>query len=89
MFTRNVQFWKEDGWEGRKSRVETWNADTKEDLFLKILTANNKIQKNFDKNKMNGDCWRFLDDDWKLQEEYDKWWANLGIEKQQEIFENA
>ena len=55
MFTRNVQFWKEDGWQGRKAKVETWNADTKEDLFLRILTANNKIQKHFDKNKMNGD----------------------------------
>ena len=56
---------------------------------MKMLVANNKLQKAFDSYEMNGDCWRFTDDDWKLQEEYDTWWKNLGEEKREEIFENA
>lgn len=88
-FKAKVQFWQEDGWVGNKCRVEDWEANTKEDLFLKMLKANNHIQKNFDPEEMNGDCYRFLDEDWKLQEEYDEWWRNLGEEKREEIFDNA
>lgn len=89
MFTCDVQYVKEDSWEGRKDRIEQWEAPTKEDLFMKMLVANNKLQKAFDSSEMNGDCWRFTDDDWKLQEEYDTWWKNLGEEKREEVFENA
>ncbi len=89
MFKCDVQYVKEDSWEGRKDRVEQWEAPTKEDLFMKMLVANNKLQKAFDSSEMNGDCWRFTDDDWKLQEEYDTWWKNLGEEKREEVFENA
>jgi hypothetical protein len=88
-FKADVQYWQESGWVGTKSHVETWEADTKEDLFLRMLKANNHIQKNFDDDEMNGDCYRFLDEDWKLQEEYDEWWRNLGEEKREEIFEKA
>lgn len=89
MFKCDVQYVKEDSWEGRKDRIEQWEAPTKEDLFMKMLVANNKLQKAFDSYEMNGDCWRFTDDDWKLQEEYDTWWKNLGEEKREEVFENA
>lgn len=89
MFKCDVQFWKEENWHCRKDHVEQWESPTKEDLFMKMLVANNRLQKSFDKHKMNGDCWRFTDDDWKLQEEYDTWWKNLGEEKREEIFENA
>lgn len=89
MFKCDVQYVKEDSWEGRKDRIEQWEAPTKEDLFMKMLVANNKLQKAFDSSEMNGDCWRFTDDDWKLQEEYDTWWKNLGEEKREEVFENA
>lgn len=89
MFKCDVQYVKEDGWEGRKDRIEQWEAPTKEDLFMKMLVANNKLQKAFDSSEMNGDCWRFTDNDWKLQEEYDTWWKNLGEEKREEVFENA
>jgi len=89
MFKCDVQYVKEDSWEGRKDRIEQWEAPTKEDLFMKMLVANNKLQKAFDSREMNGDCWRFTDDDWKLQEEYDTWWKNLGEEKREEVFENA
>lgn len=89
MFKCDVQYVKEDSWEGRKDRIEQWEANTKEDLFMKMLVANNKLQKAFDSREMNGDCWRFTDDDWKLQEEYDTWWKNLGEEKREEVFENA
>ena len=89
MFKWDVQYVKEDSWEGRKDRIEQWEAPTKEELFMKMLVANNKLQKAFDSREMNGDCWRFTDDDWKLQEEYDTWWKNLGEEKREEVFENA
>ena len=89
MFKCDVQYVKEDSWEGRKDRIEQWEAPTKEDLFMKMLVANNKLQKAFDSSEMNGDCWRFTDDDWKLQEEYDTWWKNLGEEKREEVFESA
>ena len=89
MFTCDVQFWKEADWQGRKDHVEKWSEPTKEDLFMKMLVANNRLQKSFDKDEMNGDCWRFTDDDWKLQDEYDAWWRNLGEEKREEIFEKA
>lgn len=89
MFKCDVQYVKEDSWEGRKDRIEQWEAPTKEDLFMKMLVANNNLQKAFDPSEMNGDCWRFTDDDWKLQEEYDTWWKNLGEEKREEVFENA
>ena len=89
MFTCDVQYVKEYSWEGHKDRIEQWEAPTKEDLFMKMLVANNKLQKAFDSREMNGDCWRFTDDDWKLQEEYDTWWKNLGEEKREEVFENA
>lgn len=89
MFKCDVQYVKEDGWVGRKDHIEQWEAPTKEDLFMKMLVANNKLQKAFDSGEMNGDCWRFTDDDWKLQEEYDTWWKNLGEEKREEVFENA
>ena len=89
MFKCDVQYVKEDSWEGRKDRIEQWEAPTKEELFMKMLVANNKLQKAFDPREMNGDCWRFTDDDWKLQDEYDAWWRNLGEEKREEIFENA
>ena len=89
MFKCDVQYVKEDSWEGRKDRIEQWEAPTKEELFMKMLVANNKLQKAFDSREMNGDCWRFTDDDWKLQEEYDTWWKNLGEEKREEVFENA
>lgn len=84
-----VQYWKEDGWQGRKSKEEKWSAPTMEDIFLKMLKANDHIQKHFNADRMNGDCWRFLDDDWKLQDQYDEWWNNLGEEKREEIFEEA
>ena len=89
MFTCDIQFWKEEDWQGRKDHVEKWKAPTKEDLFMKMLVANNRLQKSFDMDEMNGDCWRFTDDDWKLQDEYDAWWRNLGEEKREEIFEKA
>lgn len=89
MFKWDVQYVKEDGWEGREDHIEQWEAPTKEDFFMKMLAANNKLQKSFDSREMNGDCWRFTDDDWKLQEEYDTWWKNLGEEKREEVFENA
>ena len=89
MFKCDVQYVKEDSWEGRKDHIEQWEAPTKEELFMKMLVANNKLQKAFDSYEMNGDCWRFTDDDWKLQEEYDTWWKNLGEEKREEVFENA
>ena len=89
MFKCDVQYVKEDSWEGRKDRIEQWEAPTKEELFMKMLVANNKLQKAFDPREMNGDCWRFTDDDWKLQDEYDAWWRNLGEEKREEIFLNA
>lgn len=89
MFKCDVQFWKEEDWVGRKDHVEEWETPTKEDLFMKMLVANNRLQKSFDNDKMNGDCWRFTDDDWALQDEYDAWWKNLGEEKREEIFENA
>lgn len=89
MFKSEVVFWKEDGWEGHKNRTETWEAKTKEDLFLKMLSTNNRLQKAFDKNKQNSDCWRFPDENWELQEEYDKWWLNLSQDKKDEIFEKA
>jgi hypothetical protein len=89
MFKCDVQYVKEDSWKGRKDHIEKWEAPTKEDLFMKMLVANNRLQKSFDKDKMNGDCWRFTDDDWKLQDEYDAWWRNLGEEKREEIFEKA
>lgn len=89
MFNCDVQYVKEDSWKGRKDHIEQWEANTKEDLFMKMLVANNKLQKAFDSDEMNGDCWRFTDDDWKLQEEYDAWWRNLGEEKREEIFEKA
>lgn len=88
-FKADVQYWQESGWVGTKAQVEPWEADTKEDLFLRMLKANNHIQKNFDADEMNSDCYRFLDEDWKLQEEYDEWWRNLGEEKREEIFEKA
>ena len=89
MFKCDGQDVKEESWEGRKDHIEQWEANTKEDLFMKMLVANNKLQKAFDSSEMNGDCWRFTDEDWKLQEEYDTWWKNLGEEKREEVFENA
>ena len=89
MFKCDVQYVKEESWAGRKDHIEQWEAPTKEELFMKMLVANNKLQKAFDSYEMNGDCWRFTDDDWKLQEEYDTWWKNLGEEKREEVFENA
>ena len=89
MFKCDVQYVKEDSWEGRKDHIEQWEAPAKEELFMKMLVVNNKLQKAFDPREMNGDCWRFTDDDWKLQEEYDTWWKNLGEEKREEVFENA
>lgn len=87
MFKREVQFWKESSWCASKDHTETWRAETKEDFFLKVLVENNRIQKNFDNS--NGDCYTFLEDDYKLQDEYDEWWRNLGEEKREEIFANA
>lgn len=89
IYKHPVVFWKESGWQGRKANTETWVASSKEELFLKMLKANNHIQKNFDPDKMNADCYRFADDDWQTQEEYDEWWKNLGEERREEIFEQS
>ena len=89
MFKCKVIYWKETGWCGQKDHAEDWSADTKEDLFLKMLKANNHIEKHFNKTKMNADSWRFRNEDWKLQDEYDEWWNNLGEEKREEIFEKS
>jgi len=85
-FTVDVQFIKESGWVGRKESIETWSAPTKEELFLKMLKTNNHIQKHFNAEEMNGDCYRFKDEDWKLQEEYDEWWRNLSEDEKEKIF---
>lgn len=89
MIKHPVVFWKESGWQGRKANTEMWEANNKEELFLKMLKANNHIQKNFDPEKMNADCYRFADDDWQTQEEYDEWWKNLGEERREEIFDKS
>lgn len=89
IYKHTVVFWKESGWQGRKANTETWVASSKEELFLKMLKTNNHIQKNFDPDKMNADCYRFADDDWQTQEEYDEWWKNLGEERREEIFEQS
>lgn len=89
MFKRKVQYWEVTNWLGHKDMVYVWEAESKEDMFLKILMANNKLRKAIDnKNKELG-CFRFMDDDWELQEEYDSWWRKLEEEKREEIFDKS
>ena len=82
MLNFKIEYWKESGYCTHKDRTEEWSCENKEELFLRILKANNHIQKNFHKD--NGDCYRFAD--YKLQDEYDDWWYKLGDEKRDEIF---
>ena len=89
MFKRKVQYWEVTNWLVHKDMVYDFEAESKEDMFLKILMANNKLRKAIDNENKELGCFRFMDDDWELQEEYDSWWRNLEEEKREEIFDKS
>ena len=71
-----VKYITEDGWEGRVRSSDTWIADSKEELFERLLKTNHQLQRQYKSYEF---------ENFDLMDEYDEWWANLSEERKAQI----
>ena len=76
---------KEDSWLGRPKEEITWECDSEEDFFLKLLQANNHFQKSYKTGKK--ESYEIIDYD--LADKYDEWWCSLSQEQKDEIYSKS
>lgn len=88
MIAVKMQYWCESGYFDHKGGTKLFKAETKEELFLKILKENYRIQNNASEECLDSG-WRFMDDDWQIQDEYESWWANLDPDYRDELRRKA
>ena len=79
-----VNYIREDGWQGSISRTENWEHDTKDEFFEKIYRENCRLQKAFHGNRAS-----YEPTDYDLQDEYDEWWLNTPEDKKNSIMLTA
>ena len=75
-YRAKVKHITENGWEGRVSSVDTWVANSKEELFERLLKSNHSLQNTYESYEFKSH---------ELMNEYDEWWAKLSEERKAQI----
>ena len=79
-----VNYIKEDGWQGSVDHTEIWEHQNKEEFFERVYRENCKMQKEFHGNRSS-----YEPSDYDLQDEYDDWWLNTPEDKKELIMLTA